>query len=306
MDIIKPAFAKSNVAICFSANDKYAPLLATTIASIVENSSPENNYDIVVLYGGMSEENKQKLESVVMGRKNFSVRFADALPYVYGYNFYTESELSNTKYTHEIYFKLLVPAILNGYEKAVFLDADVVVRTDIAKLYETDISNCLVAAVRDYEGIANCYNNNYERTKYRINEIGIKNFQDYFISGVLVMNLEEFSKTFALKTLLDIAVSKNWKQYDQDLLNYLCQGKVKILDAGWDFVEDIYGIYGSLPAELFAEYSASESDPKIIHFSAKRKPWINTESKYNEEFWKYAKLTPYYDYLQRLLNHEEF
>lgn len=299
MEIIKPAFNENNIAVCFSANDNYAPLLSTTIASIAENSTANNNYDIVILYSDMTALNRQKIESVAGGRTNFSIRFVNILPYIYGYDFYTESDLTNTKYSNEIYYRLLAPAVFDGYSKVVYLDADLVVRTDIAELFETDVSNYLVAAVRDYEGIAACYNNNYERTKYRINELGIKNFNDYFISGVLVMNLEMFNKSFSLKSLLDMATSKNWKQYDQDVLNLLCQGKTLIVDAGWDFVEDIHGTYTSLPAELFAEVTKVEEDPMIIHYSADRKPWINLGSKYNEDFWKYAALTPYLDELKK-------
>ncbi len=298
MEIIKPAFAKNNVAVCFSANDKYAPLLATTVASIAENSSAEFNYDLVVLYSAMSQENQRKIESVAGGRSNFSIRFVCALPYIFGYTFFTESELTNTKYSEEIYYRLLAPAIFEGYEKLVFLDADLVVRVDIAKLFDINVKENLVAAVRDYEGIAACYNNNYERTKYRISELGIEDFNSYFISGVLVINIEEFGKQFSLKQLLDMASSKNWKQYDQDVLNFLCKGKVKIIDAAWDYVEDIKNVYTRLPAELFEEIKKCEKNPFIVHYSADRKPWINLGSKFNAEFWKYASLTPYYDKLK--------
>jgi lipopolysaccharide biosynthesis glycosyltransferase len=174
------------------------------------------------------------------------------------------------------------------------------VRKDIANLFKIDIGENLVGAVRDYEGIANCYNCNYERTKYRIKEIGIKNFEDYFISGVMLMNIHEFQTNFNLKSLLDLAVSKDWKQYDQDLFNYICKGKVQILDAGWDFVEDIDGVYQRLPSNLFKEYLDSEKDPKIVHFSGDRKPWLKIDSKYNADFWKYAENTKYIDELKKI------
>lgn len=305
MEKIFPAYAQNNIAICFSANDKYAPLLATTIESIIENSSNVNNYDIVILTTGISDENKIKLMTLVAEHQNFSLRFVNVGAYVYGYSFYIESDLTNTKYSDEIYFRVLVPSLFSNYSKVVFLDADLVVRTDIAKLYNTDIENHLIGAVRDYEGIANCYNNNYERTKYRINEIGMKNFEDYFISGVMIININEFNNHFEPKTLLDLAVSKDWKQYDQDLFNYICKGNVKILDAEWDFVEDIDGIYQSMPPHLFREYVASEKDPKIIHYSASRKPWLKIDSKYNADFWKYAKNTKFYDELVALKNKYE-
>ncbi len=306
MNEIKPAYQNNNVAICFSINNKYAPLLATTLVSIAENSNPQNNYDIVVLIADLNEENQKRLSQIVNNRPNFSIRFVNVYPYVFGYNFYTDSSLTNTKYTYEIYFRLLAPAVINAYEKVLFLDADLIVKSDIAELYKIKIDDQLIGAVRDYEGIASCYLNNYERTKYRIEELGLKNFNNYFASGVILMNIIEFNRTFTVKSLLDMAVSRKWKQYDQDILNFICKGKVKLLGSEWNFVEDINGSYGSLPVELFAEYSASEKSPKIVHFSADRKPWINTVSKQNLDFWKFAELTPYKEVLSNLLVNNNF
>lgn len=302
MNIIEPAFKKNLVPICFSVNDRFAPLLSVTIKSIVDHSSADKNYDIVILTSSISDENKNKIISLTDGRDNFSVRFFDVSSIVYGFNFYTDSDPTNSKYSNEIYFRMLEPALLQLYKKVIFLDADLVIFDDIAKLMDCDITGKLLAAVRDYEGIANCYGSNLERTQYRINVLGIKNFEEYFTSGVLVFNNEEFNNNFSMKQLLDIAVSKNWKQYDQDILNFIAKGKTLILDAAWNVIEDISGNYNRLPPQLFEEYLESEKNPKIVHFSANRKPWIKIDSRFNKYFWEYAKQTPYYNKLSQLLD----
>lgn len=304
MEEIKQAYSKNNIPICFSANDNYVPLLGVEIASIIKHSSPENNYDIVILMTSISSENKVKLLSLISNHPNFSIRFINVGPYVYGYNFYLESDITNTKYSDEIYYRVIAPALMPSYDKIIFLDADLVVLDDIANLLKLSDNDSMINAVRDYEGIANCYNNNYERTKYRISEIGISDFEKYFISGVLVMNPRLFNEKFSAKELLDFAISKNWKQLDQDLLNFLCKDSVNILGAEWDFVEDIYGIYHSMPKHLFDEYLASEKNPKIIHYSAKRKPWINISSKYNIPFWEIANETNFADELKIKINND--
>lgn len=300
MEEIKPAFSENNVPICFSANDKYIPLLSVTLSSIIENSDSTKNYDIVILMTSISDENQVEIRKLVTNHPNFSVRFINVGPYVFGYSFYTESDPTNTKFTDEIYYRVLVPALMPNYENVIFLDADLVVLDDIAKLLEDDYSDVLVGAVRDYEGISNCYDKNYEKTRYRINELGIKNFDNYFLSGVLVMNVKNFNEQFEVTDLLNLAVSKNWKQFDQDLLNYLCQDSLKIIDAAWDFMEDIYGSYQTLPKKLFEEFLKSEKNPKIIHFSGDRKPWIKIDSKFNKHFWKYAEKTSFLDELKNL------
>ena len=300
MEEIKPAFLNNNVPICFAANDNYVPLMAVTIQSIIENSNPENNYDIVILMTSISDENQVNLRKLIADKPNFSIRFVNVGPYVFGYSFYTESDPTNTKFSDEIYYRVLVPALMPTYENVIFLDADVVALEDIANILKYDFSNSLIGAVRDYEGISNCYNKNYEKTKYRISELNIKNFDNYVLSAVLVMNPQKFNEQFDVKDLLNLAVSKNWKQYDQDLLNVLCQDATTIIDAGWNFMEDIYGTYHSLPKTLFNEFLESEKHPKIIHYSGSRKPWIKIDSKYNKHFWKYAELTPFLDELKAL------
>lgn len=302
METLNPAFYNNNVPICFSANDKYVPLLSATIASIIENSDSNKNYDIIILMTSINDENQVLLRKMIRDHSNFSIRFVNVGPLIYGYQFFIESDPTNTKYSNEIYYRVLVPALLPTYDYVIFLDSDVIVNTDVAGLLNYDYSKVMIGAVRDYEGIANCYNNNYERTKYRINEIGIKNFADYFISGVIVMNIKKFSEQYDVKQLLDLATMKNWQQFDQDLLNFICKDSVKIIDAEWDFVEDINKVYQSMPKNLFEEYLKSEKNPKIIHYSANRKPWVRTESKYNKYFWKYAEKTPFIEELKKNLS----
>ncbi len=299
MEEIKPAFFKNNIAVCFSVNDAYIPLMAVTLQSIIENSSPENNYDIIVLMTDVSSENQSKIFSMISKHINFVVRFINVGALVYGYNFFIESDPTNTKYSNEIYFRILVPTLMSAYSKAVFLDSDVVVNEDIANLYNIDLADNMISAVRDYEGIASCYHHNYARTKYRINELGIKNFENYFISGVVVINIKKFSEIFTEKTLLNMAVSKNWIQFDQDLLNYICKDSVKIIDSAWDFVEDIDETYSHMPDHLYREYLESEKNPKIIHYSGSRKPWKNPGSKFNKYFDKYLDHTPFKDEIRK-------
>ena len=293
MEKIQPVFIDNFVPICFSANDKYIPLLSVELESILEHSSAEKNYDIVILTTGVSDDNQFRLLSQIKNYPNFSIRFVNVGPLVYGYDFYLDARLTNTKYSSEIYFRILAPTIMQNYDYVIFCDSDLIVLDDIAKLLDYDCSQNLLGAIRDYEGIANCYNNNYERTKYRITELGIKEFDNYFMSGVLVLNIKKINEMYTEKQLLDLAVSKKWTQYDQDLLNFICKDDVKIIDCEWNFVEDIDNVYHSLPKKLFAEYEKSEKEPKIIHYSGNRKPWINIGSKYSKYFWTYAEKTPF-------------
>lgn len=305
MEIIKPAFLSNNIPICFSSDDEYVPLLSVTIQSIMDKSTDTNNYDIVVLMTEISEENQKTLTELVSPKPNFSIRFVNVGTLVYGYKFFTEADPTNTKFSEEIYYRVLVPSLMANYSKVIFCDADLLFLDDIAKLItDYDISESLVGAVRDYEGIATCYAKSYERTRYRINELQLTNFGDYFNSGLLVMNIKLFNELFTANYLLDFAVSKNWQQFDQDVFNYLCKDKVTIIDACWNFLEDIEGYFHRLPEKLFNEYLSSEKSPKVIHFAGRRKPWIYIGSRHNRKFWETARKTPYYKDLRKKMDED--
>ena len=68
---------------------------------------------------------------------------------------------------------------------------------------------------------------------------------------------------------------------DQDYLNFLCKGKVKYVNRGWDRMPNI-------------DEKFDDSDLHLIHFNMFQKPWNYDNVLYEEYFWKYAKETEYY------------
>ena len=97
------------------------------------------------------------------------------------------------------------------------------------------------------------------------------------------MNLDEFRK-FKLqeKFLYLLETIKFTVAQDQDYLNRLSKGKVKIIDKAWD----------KMP---ISNDNSDESNLKIIHYNLADKPWHYDNIKYKEYFWEYAKKTEYYD-----------
>lgn len=289
-ETISPAFAENNIPVVFSSNDEFVPVMATMIQSIIENSSAENNYDIIILTQDISMGYEQKLLSMVKDVPNFSLRVVNVAAYVSGYDLYTENR---DTITVETYFRLVLPELLPEYKKVLYLDGDMVVNTDVAELYHTDISDYLIASSRDADGIGRCHMPEDTRRDYRLNVLKMKNPDDYFCAGTLLMNLDRFREELPTKKLLDFAVSYPWEWHDQDVLNVLCEGKVKLVHMAWDVLRDA-GNNRYMPEEMYEEYLESEKNPKIIHYGGMRKPWIYLDVERGEYFWKYAGRTPFY------------
>ena len=292
-----PKFSKNNIAVILSADDYYVPYVSTLLASIKKQSSIKYNYDIIILNRNISNKNQNILIRQVQAN-NFKLRFFNISSYIKDYlNLYIRGH-----FKIETYFRLFMPDILPEYHKVLYLDSDIVVLSDIAELYQTDVEGYLLAACKDAD-TAGLYNGFEKNKKQYMDQIlKIKNPYEYFQAGVILFNLDEFRKTYSVKQMMDFSLSYEWELLDQDVLNYLCQGKVKFLDMRWNVLMDwrgirIHDIIGRAPYYLYDAYMKARQNPNIIHYAGPDKPWNIPYSDFAEYFWKYARESPFYEVL---------
>jgi lipopolysaccharide biosynthesis glycosyltransferase len=277
------------IPIVFSANNYYVPYTAVSIQSIMEHGDKKNDYHFYILHKDISGEFIDLLRKQVSPSSNCSIDFIDVSTYISDYNFFVSREI-----TVEAYFRLLIPYILTDYDKVIYLDGDTICLIDICELYKIELNANLLSAVRDV-GVSWYYSP--DRSKhtdaYQV-LLHLKKPEDYFNSGMLVLDTNLFRKTYTLKHLCDFAASREFQVHDQDVLNTLCEGKVLLLSFSWNFMKtDGYAAY--LPENLKKQYIEARTNPKIIHF----KPWTygnySPYLPFSEYFWKYAAQTPFYD-----------
>lgn len=285
---LQPAFEKNNIAIAFAANDAFVPYMSTTIYSVIVNGSKSSNYDIVILQSDIGYENQQKLRGMTSPFENVSLRIIDVTQNVERYTFFVGNKENFTK---ESYYRLLIPELMGEYTKVLYLDGDMVALTDVAELYQTDLEGYLLASSRDLCGMIAYYNPLTDLRKYRNKSLGLKEPDNYFIAGMLLINVPEFRKQYTTKYLLEFATSRDWRQHDQDVLNVLCEGKTKMVSASWDVMVPEFNEY--LPKRLRTELEESIENAKIVHFGGDRKPWLCMDAPFSEYFWRYAAQTPY-------------
>ena len=259
------------IPIFFASNDKYVPYLDVAILSIISNSSKNNNYEIIILKTDISEENQKKL--LKHTQDNIKITFYDVEKIL--------EPIKNTLpdmfyFSLAAYYRLFIETAFPQYEKAIYLDCDLVLLSDIADLYNQDIGDNLVAAA---------YEQNTDRdsnfTSYVENIIGIPH-KTYFNSGVMLMNLKEFRKVKVQEQFLNMLTTYNFDCLapDQEYLNVICHNKVKYLPTGWN-------------KHSFPE--APEGELKLCHYALANKPWHYADTINGEYFWKYAKLSEFYN-----------
>ena len=269
-----------HIPIFFSVDDGYIPFLAVTLESLINNASKEYIYSIKILYTNVSERNKRKI--LKYERENFKIEFIDLNYYIQEIK---DKLYTRDYYTKTTYYRMFIPNLFPQYNKAIYLDSDLVVLGDISELYNIDLSNNLLAAAPD-DVIQNSviFSNYVERV------VGIAKHENYFNAGVLLMNLDEMRKfDFQSKFLYLLETVKYTIVQDEDYLNRICKGRTKILSKMWNRMP--------IPTD-----EIKEEDIKIIHYCLIYKPCHFDNVLYQDYFWKYAAKTEYYEDMLNIKN----
>lgn len=273
---------EQEIPIFFSSDDNYVPYLTVAIQSLKEHSSAEHTYRIIILTSSMNEKNKKELKT--LETKNIKIDFEDVSKSLAK----IDKELTlrlRDYYSTAIFYRLFIPNLFPYYEKAIYLDADMVILDDVAKLFEMEMENNMLIATTDM-----VVNESESFREYSKVALGLEP-EKYINSGMLVMNLREMRKEKIEQKFIYLLLKYNMEVIapDQDYLNLLCKDRIKYIGENWDKMPD------------FGQYY-EEKDLHIIHYNMMRKPWHYKEVPYSNVFWKYAEKTNYYDSLKYELN----
>ncbi len=259
------------IPIFFAADEKYLPYLAVCLTSVKANASRAYDYHIYVLHAGMDEEAQKTLATY--DDEQFTVRFVDISADL---SVLAEKLCMRHYYTKATYYRIFIAGLFPQYDKALYLDSDVVVRGDISELYETDIDGYMVGAIVD-----GAVSEIKPLQGFTGLSLGVPHEQ-YFNAGVLVMNLKKFREIgFYEKFATLLGQYAFVVAQDQDYLNVLCKNQVKYIPSEWN----------AMPT---GNHKAA-TPPKLIHYNLTAKPWHYDNILYQEVFWEYAKQTAYYD-----------
>lgn len=266
------------IPIFFAVDDVYSPFLAVTLQSLTENASKNYYYSIKILYTNMQEENKKKLAKYES--ENVKIEFVDLNYYIKKIQ---DKLYTRDYYTNTTYFRLFIPSLYPQYDKAIYLDGDIVVLGDISELYNTNMGDNLIAAAPD-----DVIQNTKVFQEYAEKVVGVADYRNYFNAGVLLMNLDELRKfDFLDKFLYLLETVKFSVAQDQDYLNRLCKGRTKIISVAWDRMP--------MPTDKILD-----DEIKLIHYNLAYKPWHFDNVLYKEHFWKYAEKTEYIDEIKKI------
>lgn len=261
-----------DIPIFFATDENYAPFLAVSLNSLLQNASKEYFYKIYVLTTSLSEETQSRIKKVLT--PNSSIEYISL-----------KNELDKIQdlfhlrdyYSKETYYRFFIPDLFPDYEKVLYLDCDIILLDDVSKLFNTDIKDYYAAAaLEEVMQTVDVFGTYVEKS------LGVPR-DIYFNAGVLLINNKRFLKFKIAEKFVELSKRYTFRvTQDEDYLNVLLKDKVKILDLGWN-------------KTAYKNPEFDDKDLKLIHYKINWKPWHYDNVLYQDYFWKYAKETDYYD-----------
>ncbi len=201
----------NSVNVVFGSDRPFLPYTAVALQSLLSNYKDHRNLRIFLLVDQpLSDDDQRRFESLTAGRPfELNVIVADASAFK---NIRTTNGITTPTY-YRLYMHLLLPP---DVDKAIWLDGDVIVRSDISELFDIEMGDTLFAGVEDT--LSNRYRRqfNLEATAKHIN------------CGVLVSNVSGMRRFDFLRKIEDFITDNKYiiTLGDQQIINTLFRDRL--------------------------------------------------------------------------------
>lgn len=262
----------SVIPIFFACDNDFVKYTTVAIKSLIMNASRDRRYNIHILYTGIDEEKRKAV--CAMADDVFNISFDDVSEYM---NNVKGNLPVRDYYSLTTYYRLFMADMYPQYDKAIYLDSDVIVKGDISEFFDIEIGNNLVAAAPDQVIVQTEVFSTYAEKVLGIDK------NKYFNAGVMMFNCRAFREENIYDKFMELVHTYTFVvAQDQDYLNVLAKGRVCWLNQKWD-------------SEVFGEFLCTEEEMCIIHYNFGTKPWKNKNGRLAHYFWEYAKNSYFYD-----------
>ena len=266
----------NEVVIAYITDDNYVMPTIVSITSAIMNKNESSIYKIFIIGVSINNENKKIIEEFISKNINDKI-YLNILHFNQHYNF----DDSHPYVTSAAIFKFDIANILSDYDKVLYIDCDTIILKDLTELFKIDLNGYYAAVVKDY-------------IVYVLHENLPLGIEDYFNSGVMLLNTKLFRKDNVKELLLDYKINKDRRHFmDQDCFNYIFNSKVKFIKPKYNYMRTICN-YDRDSLDNFFECDTNKNIV-ILHL-VWFKPWDENvvEAKYFYDFWKYYQYTDYF------------
>ena len=268
---------RKEIPIFFAVDENYAPFLAVTLRLIIDHSSRDYNYTIYILTSDLTDYTFARLAK--MRDENYTIKFVniqEQLKKIGGKLF------TRDYYTNATYYRIFIQNLFPQYDKALYLDVDILVMGDISELYNVDLGDNYVGAITE-----DIMTNIDVFGRYVEEFLGIERHK-FFNAGVLVLNLKKYREEDVESQFLALLDKYKFRvTQDEDYLNVICKDKVKYIDQGWN----------KSPID---DPTFDPKTLKLVHYKINYKPWHYDGVRYAEDYYDFVKRTEFHDEIMQI------
>jgi lipopolysaccharide biosynthesis glycosyltransferase len=257
---------QNTIHIVFASDANYAMPLTVALCSAASNCNRTRSLVFHVIHSGIEPLLQKRVESSLA-----KVGFPDArIQWIVApFDMIEGLKLTKAYLSALTYAKLLLPHLIPGdVTKVLYLDSDLVVRDDLADLWDTDLGDKVLFAVRDRiawvsgpRGLAN----------YR--ELGIPPDAKYFNAGLLLVNLAKWrEKNISERIFTYLRTHRAIiKMEDQEGLNAVLFDDWGELPFRWNW-QIAWRLFRTGKKKM--DWVPDDSKKSIVHFTTAEKPWL--------------------------------
>ncbi len=291
----------------YITDNNYLKNIDVSLRSVIFSCNKNIKLNVLIIHdGSVTDELVYRFVSSYSTNKFVSIDFISAKPLYKKFNIdtYFYKRLNTT-----VYLKLFIPLLVKGYKKCLYLDGDIMVRGDIDDLFNLNLGDRSIAAVKD-ACLTELKDSFWKDCRnYYIKHNLLEEPLNYFNSGVLIFNLEKIRhNNTVISDLIAVAKLKfnDRKFHDQDCFNVVFQNDVMYLENKYNYQLNFSYLCNvkkiPVSAKTKNNYFLSRNLNQIIllHFDGDIKPWntINsTNEPFIDEWWKTALQSPFYNEL---------
>ena len=269
--------------VCFGLHDadgKYSKFVGASMASIFENTSAP--VTVHILHDAtLTNDNRDKF-SYLAGRYGQRVNFhnvEELCPDEINFLRNTLADKINLRFSIGAFYRLLIKEILQrrGVNRAIYLDADIIVNLDIAELWRQNLRKFPLAAVSEIDATFD----EMMKEKYLLDS-GLVKTENYFCSGVILFNLNALDEKFFYDGVQFLVDNPACESPDQDILNAFFSENYLKLEQKFD---------SFVLAELRKNFPAAN---KIYHYAG-RGIGLDYKNPYDNLWLENFALTPWFN-----------
>lgn len=270
------------IALASGCDENYAVALAVTVRSALNHLGSDRAIDLYLLDGGIKP---QTIERLKMGWNDPRL-----CVHVVKVDMDQLTDLPTEGHvTASSYLRLLIPRLLpQSLDRVIYIDSDMLVRRDIAKLFDVDMNGYSTMAVQDYAApyidseVATAAAQQCDRefvakrpiVNYR--PLGLDGKSKYFNGGLLVIDLHQWrDQQYDRKMIECLRDNREYVLWwDQYALNVVLHGQWGDLNPRWNQGAHLFE-YSDAKSSPFdaATHRQLIADPWVVHFCSPSKPW---------------------------------